>query len=77
MAWLSQVESLSLLDVYSLRPLVDGTRLQNALGVKGGKWTGIATEIVIEWQLLNPEETDPNKAVNEVQRRRGELDLTQ
>ena len=75
-SWLSQIESLQLLEVCSLKPLANGTDLQNALGANPGKWTKIATDMVIEWQLLNPEESDPEKAVAEVQRRKGELDLT-
>lgn len=75
-SWLSQIESLRLLEICSLKPLANGTDLQKALGASPGKWTKIATDMVIEWQLLNPEESDPEKAVAEVQRRKGELDLT-
>ncbi|KAL8793698.1 MAG: hypothetical protein Q9195_003747 [Heterodermia aff. obscurata] len=75
-SWLSRIESLRLLEVYSLKPLANGTDLQKALGASPGKWTKIATDMVIEWQLLNPAESDPEKAIAEVQRRKGELDLT-
>ena len=75
-SWLSQIKSLRLLEVYSLKPLANGTDLQRALDASPGKWTKMATDMVIEWQLLNPEESDPAKAIAEVQRRKGELDLT-
>ena len=76
MGWLSQIESLKLLDVCSLKPLVNGTELKKALGAEGGQWTKIATEMVIDWQLRNPKDTDPSRAMAEIQRRKGELDLT-
>lgn len=59
-----------------MRPLVNGHQLAASLGVKPGPWMTRALEIVIDWQLRNPDRTDGEGVINEVMERKGELDLT-
>ena len=59
----------------TLKPLVNGKMVADALRVRPGPWTGRALEIIIEWQLRNPNEQDKDKAIAEVQARQGELAL--
>ena len=64
---MSALESLDLLDIDKLVPLVRGDRLCQALGgIKSGAWLKPALEIAIQWQLRNPKETDPSGGVAEV-----------
>ncbi len=65
--WMSHLESLDLLDVDKLVPLVKGDQLSKALGgIKKGPWLKQALDIAMEWQLRNPLETDPSGGVEEV-----------
>ena len=73
--WLSNLQALELLDVNRLKPIVNGNQLSEALGIKNGKWTSKALEIAMEWQLRNPEETDPAGGIAEVVERKGELGI--
>ncbi|KKZ67627.1 hypothetical protein EMCG_06687 [[Emmonsia] crescens] len=70
------IENSNLLDACSLRTPINGRDIINALGLKTGPWMTKAMEMVIEWQLRNPEETSKEAAINEVRRRRDELGLT-
>lgn len=70
------IEDSNLLDACSLRTPINGRDIINALGLKTGPWMTKAMEMVIEWQLRNPEETSKEAAINEVRRRRDELGLT-
>jgi len=58
-----------------MKRLLDGRALAQALGVKPGKWTGKALDLCMAWQLRNPDETDPSKAIEEVRMRRDELGI--
>ena len=76
--WQNFLDHLVELDVYhapALKRLLDGRSLAQALGVRPGKWTGGALDVCMAWQLRNPHETDPQKAIEEVQRRREELGI--
>lgn len=73
--WLSELRSLGLLDVYLLKPLVDGSEISAALGSKNGPWLKKALEMSIEWQLRNPNETDKGACMEEIIRRKKELGL--
>lgn len=76
--WQSFLDHLLELDVFdapSMKRLLDGRTLAQALGVKPGKWTGKALDICMEWQLRNPDETDPSGAIDEVRGRREELGI--
>lgn len=76
--WQAFLDHLTELDVYeatSLKRLLDGKQLAQALGTKPGKWTGKALEICFAWQLRHPGETDPTGAIEEVKKRQDELGL--
>ena len=75
-AWLTHISKMDLLNAFALRPIVDGKQLMHALGTKsGGPWLMAALKMVMEWQLRNPEERDPDLAIAEVLSRRSELGL--
>ncbi|PGH02452.1 hypothetical protein GX51_04620 [Blastomyces parvus] len=69
---LSYIENTNLLDVCSLQPPINGRDIMNALGVKTGPWMTKAMDMVIEWQLRNPDEASKEAAINEVLRRKDE-----
>lgn len=74
--WLFALEANDLLDVDQLVPLVKGDQLCKALGgVKAGPWTKKALDIVVNWQLRNPDDTDPSHAIAEVVDKRNELSV--
>jgi len=60
----------------SLKSIIDGTQLSNALGgLKPGVWMRPALGVCMEWQLRNPGVTDPGGAIEEVRRRHVELKI--
>ncbi|KAI4256720.1 MAG: hypothetical protein LQ352_001961 [Teloschistes flavicans] len=73
--WLSTLKDLDLLETYQLKPLVTGDKLAKALEEKPGKWMSKALEMVIAWQLRNPDETNPDAAISEVMSRKKDLGL--
>ena len=54
-----------------------GDQLLEALGqnIKKGPWMAKAMEIAMEWQLRNPDRTDPTGAIAEVKARKEELGI--
>lgn len=64
-----------MLDVYLLKPLVDGNEISAALGSKGGPWLKKALDISIAWQLRNPNQTEKGACMKEIIRRKMELGL--
>lgn len=74
--WVEHLQALDLLDVDKLKPLVDGNQISQAFGgVKKGPWMKKAMDIAMEWQLRNPEATDPMVGLQEVIDRKRELDF--
>ncbi|OAX85159.1 hypothetical protein ACJ72_00461 [Emergomyces africanus] len=69
------LEESNLLDACSIRTPINGRDIIDALGVKTGPWMTRAMEMVIEWQLRNPDDTSKDAAINEVLKRRNELGL--
>ncbi|KAJ5558432.1 hypothetical protein N7535_008643 [Penicillium sp. DV-2018c] len=61
--------------VCDFRPIVNGNEIMTRLGVKTGPWVAKAISMVTEWQLLHPEITDKEKALEEIVGRRAELGL--
>ena len=70
---LSYIRDKNLLDVVFLKPLINGRDLTNALDVKQGPWVTQALEMVIGWQLRNPNRTDTEGPTEEVLSRKEEL----
>lgn len=76
--WISFLDHMAKLNVYeapSLKAILNGRELAQALGTKPGKWTGQALEVVLAWQFRNPGETNPAGAIEEVQEQRKELGI--
>ncbi|KAL8705170.1 MAG: hypothetical protein Q9201_001707 [Fulgogasparrea decipioides] len=73
--WLSTLKDLDLLEVYQLKPLVTGDKLSKALGVKPGPWMSKALEMVVAWQLRNPDEQSEEAAISEIISKKKELSL--
>jgi tRNA nucleotidyltransferase (CCA-adding enzyme) len=69
------------MDAASIRPILDGKRLQKDLNAGPGPWMKEALDVCMAWQLRNPELTDadPEKArcdaVEELRRRKEELKI--
>ena len=66
--FLNIIVELGYLDVVNVKPLVNGTQLAKALGVKPGPWMKDALDVVVAWQLRNPSVTDPAEAIEEVKK---------
>ena len=64
--FLTEIKTLGLYEAYALKPLIDGKMLANALSIKPGPWMKSALDVVMAWQLRNPENTDPEEAVKQV-----------
>lgn len=74
--WLLRLRDLNLLGVDQLKPIANGNQLSEALGKpKMGPWMKNALEVVMEWQLRNPEENDPAGGIAEIVERKKELGL--
>lgn len=74
-AFLSRLKELNLLDACSLKPIVGGKQITESLSAKDGPWLKCALDMIMAWQLRHPEETDPQRALNEVISRKHELDI--
>ncbi|PWY87066.1 ATP :tRNA-specific tRNA nucleotidyltransferase [Aspergillus sclerotioniger CBS 115572] len=64
--FISYIEERDLQDVYEMKPLVNGGDIVKAFGCKPGPWMSIATDMVVKWQLLHPEISDKEKALEEL-----------
>lgn len=74
--WISDLQSLDLLDIDKVKPMVHGNQLTKALGIESGPWLKKALDITMEWQIRNPEQTDTAGAIAEVVERKKELGIT-
>lgn len=63
---------MEILDVDAFKPLLKGTDLAKALNTKPGPWMRDALDIVMAWQLRNPDATDPAEAIEAVKASRSE-----
>lgn len=50
-----------------------GDVLAKALGVQVGPWVSKALDIVIAWQLENPDNRDPEAAISEIKSKKKDL----
>jgi tRNA nucleotidyltransferase (CCA-adding enzyme) len=64
--FLETCESLGLLEAYNFKPLLDGKQLSAALNTPPGIWTKHALDVVMAWQLRNPNVTDTDTVLEEV-----------
>lgn len=73
--FLDHLKTLDVMDAPAIKRIIDGHQLAKALSVKPGKWMAAALDIVMAWQLRNPDKTDPAGAVEEVQVKREEMGI--
>jgi hypothetical protein len=73
--FLDHLEELQITDAPHVKSLVNGTQLAQSLGVKPGKWTASALDVVMRWQLRNRGVTDPAGAIEEVRSRKEEIGI--
>lgn len=64
--FLTEIKDLDLYEAYSLRPLIDGKTLAKALSTNPGPWMKSALDVVMAWQLRNPDKSDPEEAIEQV-----------
>ncbi|KAL5113195.1 CCA tRNA nucleotidyltransferase, mitochondrial [Pleosporales sp. CAS-2024a] len=64
--FLEQLSKHKILDVDTFKPLLKGTDVAKALGTKPGPWMKDALDVVMAWQLRNPESTDADAAIEAV-----------
>ena len=67
------LENLQILEAYKLKPIIDGTALSKALSIKPGPWMKPALDVVMQWQLKNPDKTDAVEVIEEIRAKQGEL----
>jgi tRNA nucleotidyltransferase (CCA-adding enzyme) len=73
--FLDHLQDIDVMAAPNLKRIVDGTQLSRALGVKPGKWMAQALDVVMEWQLRNPGETDPASAIEAIRKQRDRLGI--
>ncbi|CAI7575158.1 unnamed protein product [Penicillium crustosum] len=71
--FLAYIVEKDLEGVCELKPIVNGDEIMKSLGAKKGPWMSKAVNMAMEWQLLHPDSTDKEKALEEIAGRRAEL----
>ncbi|KAI7067298.1 hypothetical protein KC352_g42942, partial [Hortaea werneckii] len=69
-SFLQHLQTISVLDAYSLKPLLDGKALAKALNTPPGPWMKDALDVVMAYQLRNPDTTDTDAAIEAVKQKR-------
>ncbi|KAF1955888.1 tRNA nucleotidyltransferase [Byssothecium circinans] len=69
-AFLNLLVKEDLLAADTFKPLVNGKELAKAMSIKPGPWMRDALDVVMAWQLRNPDITDPAQAIEEVKKSR-------
>ncbi|KAF2723907.1 poly A polymerase C-terminal region-like protein [Polychaeton citri CBS 116435] len=74
--FMTHLQSLGISDAYNFKPLIDGKSLAKAMSIPPGPWMKDALDVVMAYQLRNPDKANIEDAVAEVQysqQIRGEL----
>ncbi|KAL6164999.1 CCA tRNA nucleotidyltransferase [Exserohilum turcicum] len=71
-SFLGRVTELGLLEADTFKPLVKGTDLAKALNTQPGPWMKDALDVVMAWQLRNPDTMDTKGAIEAVAASRSE-----
>ena len=71
--FVTHLENMQILEAYKLKPIIDGRTLSKALSIKPGPWMKPALDVVMQWQLRNPNRTDTTEVVEEIKAKQGEL----
>ncbi|KAF2129557.1 tRNA nucleotidyltransferas-like protein [Dothidotthia symphoricarpi CBS 119687] len=69
-AFITHLAKLNILDADTFKPLLKGTDLAKALNTKPGPWMKDALDVVMAWQLRNPDSTDSAAAIEAVKANR-------
>ncbi|APA12836.1 hypothetical protein sscle_10g076060 [Sclerotinia sclerotiorum 1980 UF-70] len=75
--FIDHLRDLDVMEAPAIRGIIDGKILSKALGVRPDMWMGPALNVCMEWQLRNPNSTDAEAAIEEVRKRRQELNIPQ
>ena len=75
-AFVTRLQELDLLEVCSLKPLTDGKALAKALQASPGPWMKEALDVVMAWQLRNPDTATSQGAIEEVRNSKLHGELT-
>ncbi|KAF1990862.1 poly A polymerase C-terminal region-like protein [Aulographum hederae CBS 113979] len=63
---LQRIEDLGVGEAYNLKPLIDGKTLSKHFSAPPGPWMKPALDVVMAWQLRNPDATAPDGAISDV-----------
>lgn len=74
-AFLAYIKKEDLEEVCEMKPIINGADIMKALKASNGPWMRFATEMVVKWQLLHPEITEKEKALEAISEKREELGL--
>lgn len=73
--FVSYIEDHGLTGVTELKPIVNGREVSKFLEAPMGPWMSRALDMVIKWQLLHPEVTDKEQALQELASKKEELQI--
>ncbi|KAI5861644.1 hypothetical protein GGS23DRAFT_606194 [Durotheca rogersii] len=73
--FLDHLQEIDVVEAPSLKRLVGGTQLFEALGVTPGKWMNPTLDFCLAWQFRHPEATDPSELIEEVKGNRAALGI--
>lgn len=62
------------MSAYDIKPLIDGKTLSKTLSIPPGPWMKDALDVVVAWQLRNPDVQDPTLAIEDVRNKLREND---
>ena len=65
-AFVQRLEKLNILEAYTLKPLLDGKAVAKALSATPGPWMKDALDVIMAWQLRNPDGKSAEEAIEEV-----------
>ncbi|KAI5363243.1 putative Poly A polymerase, head domain, Tti2 family, Nucleotidyltransferase superfamily [Septoria linicola] len=74
--FVQHLRQLDITEVCTFKPLMNGKELATAIGIKPGPWMTEALDVVMAWQLRNPDSTDAQKAIEEVKNHQANGELT-
>ncbi|KAF7196712.1 Nucleotidyltransferase lcsQ [Pseudocercospora fuligena] len=75
-AFIEHLRALGIADACALKPLLDGKALAKAIGTPPGPWMKDALDVVMAWQLRNPDTKDAQQAIEEVKNHQANGELT-
>ncbi|KAG8627867.1 hypothetical protein KVT40_003740 [Elsinoe batatas] len=64
--FLQQIVDFAIEDAYAFRPIMDGKQLAKAIGINPGPWMKDALDVIMAWQLRNPDNKSIDEAVEQV-----------